>query len=637
MPVQGAHWRWLLGVRRNSKVDGIGHPSRASQPNANWVAPREGEWGDVDLNITSGLTSERARQFREIRQSAFGVALLLLFSSSLAFSLLPARAGLRMSPENPPGVVPYVTWPGNQAYRPAITDLSSGSEWTNVTPAASPSPRRAHAMAYDTESNRIVLYGGILDSSSSDVQWSYDLETNTWTNLDPNSFPHGLWWPAMAYDVESDRIILFGGYGVTYEDETWAYDLDTNSWTNMDPTTKPSARSLHAIAYDVQSDRIVLFGGWYDERLGDTWAYDYNTNTWTDMSPATGPAARNLHAIAYDVQSDRIVLFGGNAMEVYTNETWAYDFDTNTWTNMNPVTRPNAPIAAMTYDSRADRIVLFGGVDSNETWSYDFDANMWTKTNPPNRPSARTEHAMAYDDQSGRVVLFGGTSRVGQTQTRMNNNDTWWYTIYNGPPVLNVPPSIVAEATGPSGATVDYTVTAEDDGDGSLIPACSPASGSVFPLGTTTVSCTARDSAGNEATATFTVEVRDSRPPVLTVPADIQVEATGPSGTPVTFEVTATDVVDPSPVVTCSPASGSTFDIGTTTVTCTATDSAGNTATASFEVTVTEPLGPPGFVLSPLAVAAVAVAIGVVAVTIVAFMRRRRKGRGPTGGEGGTL
>ena len=239
------------------------------------------------------------------------------------------------------------------------------------------------------------------------------------------------------------------------------------------------------------------------------------------------------------------------------------------------------------------------------------------------------------------VIIAGSTPGTLPGQASAGGNDAFVVKIgpqsADLPPVLSVPGPIVAEATGPSGAKVDYTATAQDDVDGSITPVCSPASGSVFPIGTTTVTCTATDSGGNGATATFTVEVRDSHPPVLAVPADIQVEASGPSGAAVTFDVTATDVVDPSLVVSCSPSSGSTFSIGTTTVTCTATDSAGNTVTASFEVTVTEPpVSPPGFVLSPLAAAAIVVAIGAVAVTVVALMRRRRAGRGPSGGEGGT-
>jgi len=78
----------------------------------------------------------------------------------------------------------------------------------------------------------------------------------------------------------------------------------------------------------------------------------------------------------------------------------------------------------------------------------------------------------------------------------------------------------------------------------------------------------------------------DTTPPVLTVPAAFAVDATGPGGATVTFTVTATDDSGAVPSVLCTPASGSTFAIGNTTVTCSATDAAGNSATSSFVVTV---------------------------------------------------
>ena len=71
---------------------------------------------------------------------------------------------------------------------------------------------------------------------------------------------------------------------------------------------------------------------------------------------------------------------------------------------------------------------------------------------------------------------------------------------------------------------------------------CTPASGSTFPLGATTVSCSATDKAGNTATGTFAVTVQDKTPPVVTVPADMTVDATGPSGAVVTFTVSALDL-----------------------------------------------------------------------------------------------
>jgi hypothetical protein len=87
----------------------------------------------------------------------------------------------------------------------------------------------------------------------------------------------------------------------------------------------------------------------------------------------------------------------------------------------------------------------------------------------------------------------------------------------------------------------------------------------------------------------FTVTVSDTTPPTLTVPADISADADGPDGALVTFSATASDLVDPAPVVTCTPPSGSTFASGATNVSCVATDAAGNVSAAqSFTVTVTE-------------------------------------------------
>jgi hypothetical protein len=108
-----------------------------------------------------------------------------------------------------------------------------------------------------------------------------------------------------------------------------------------------------------------------------------------------------------------------------------------------------------------------------------------------------------------------------------------------------------------------------------------------------------------EVTPTPTPEEEDTTPPTLSVPEDMgMVEATSTAGAVVTYTVTAHDNVDGTATldernvltqdddvggditISCTPASGSTFPIGTTTVTCTATDAAGNTATASFTVTV---------------------------------------------------
>ena len=91
---------------------------------------------------------------------------------------------------------------------------------------------------------------------------------------------------------------------------------------------------------------------------------------------------------------------------------------------------------------------------------------------------------------------------------------------------------------------------------------------------------------GGETRAFLLTPTGDLTPPSIDVPADLAADATGPDGALVEYAASAVDDVDGTVPVTCTPPSGSTFAIGTTTVTCTASDAAGNATTASFDVHV---------------------------------------------------
>lgn len=153
-------------------------------------------------------------------------------------------------------------------------------------------------------------------------------------------------------------------------------------------------------------------------------------------------------------------------------------------------------------------------------------------------------------------------------------------------PVVTVTP-VTVEATSPDGAAVAYTATAVDLVDGTVPVTCTPAPGSVFPLGVSEVECEAVDAAGNWAvTRHGGITVVDTTAPTLSVPGSLTVTATSAAGAAVYYAVSATDLADPDPLVACSVASGAVVPLGTTTVTCTATDASGNTAQRSFTVTV---------------------------------------------------
>ena len=158
-------------------------------------------------------------------------------------------------------------------------------------------------------------------------------------------------------------------------------------------------------------------------------------------------------------------------------------------------------------------------------------------------------------------------------------------------PVITVPADFTVEATGPSGAEVNW-VTYASDNDDQVIIGCTPPWGSVFGLGTTKVECHATDSSGNIGYGSFRVSVVDTTAPIISVPADFTVEATGSSGAVVTYLASATDSVDGTVTTSCSSPSGSLFPFGFKTLVCSAVDAAGNSSSATFTVAVEDRTAP---------------------------------------------
>jgi PKD repeat protein len=261
--------------------------------------------------------------------------------------------------------------------------------------------------------------------------------------------------------------------------------------------------------------------------------------------------------------------------------------------NRAPTANPGGPYnvalgSGITLDGSAS-------ADPDATFGDSIVSYAWTIENRPGAldgvmPSLSAADIAALSPGSFAVFLtvtdeFGAT---GSAQSVLNINDG------TAPTFTSVPSNVVVEATGPAGAVATYPeATATDDVDdpADIAIVYSHASGALFPLGTTTVIVTATDTAGNTASSSFNVIVRDTTPPIVAAPADITVEATSAGGAVVTFTPAATDLVA-TPTIVSSPASGSQFSLGTTTVQVTATDAAGNSSQASFNVTVVDTTAP---------------------------------------------
>lgn len=313
-------------------------------------------------------------------------------------------------------------------YTWAYDDVSNA--WTNLEArwdlrwGQPPGP-----LVYDEASQRLIQHGARLTLA-------YDPERNAWVtvaadlSINPGYnhplcggfYPgpcHPVYGHAMAYDAESKRIILFGGsnsHGGLLN-LTWTFDSNTSTWTRMNPPNAPSARSRHAMVYDAASDRVILFGGvnYSDSSslFGDTWAYNYNDNTWTALNPTKPPSARRSAAMAYDTESDRVILFGGFARtesggSQYVRETWVYDYDSNSWTDMDPQTDPpTESIRDMAYHPRLDLTV------TPSSRAYDYNRNEWIDLDPISQlPGGRLSNGqLEYDPSTERIILWGGTEK----------------------------------------------------------------------------------------------------------------------------------------------------------------------------------------------------------------------------------
>ena len=212
------------------------------------------------------------------------------------------------------------------------------------------------------------------------------------------------------------------------------------------------------------------------------------------------------------------------------------------------------------------------------------------------------------------VTADDGTNQ-SQCTTTFTVNDTV-------APQITCPSNIdVTPGNGECSATVRYTVPTATDTCSPASVVCLPASGSSFPAGTTTVTCTATDASNNQSQCTFdiTVHSTDTTPPTITCPADV-ITFAAPDGAGRKVDYPDPDVGDNCSGATahCVPASGSTFPLGDTQVTCTATDASQNTSQCTFTVSVRpNPIVP---TLDARALAALAAALAGIGLL---FARRR--------------
>jgi len=168
---------------------------------------------------------------------------------------------------------------------------------------------------------------------------------------------------------------------------------------------------------------IISHGFTSSGRFDDTWAFDFSTNRWTNISPSSNrPLRRCLHHAVIDPASRQMFLYGGcasGAGPCPLGDLWSFNLNTNTWTELTPSNRPaGRQHYGFSFDSRRNRIVLHGGSGRNDTWLFNPSTRMWDQL-PTSGPSARSRHQGAYAAERGTTFFFGGTTNSGPS------NELW--------------------------------------------------------------------------------------------------------------------------------------------------------------------------------------------------------------------
>ena len=304
----------------------------------------------------------------------------------------------------------------------ALTAVSASGQsltWTQLGGATNPAARSFHAMAFDSQRGRVVLFGGG-NTSCAALGDTWEWDGINWTQV-AAAGPSARLGHAMAYDAARQRVLLFGGWGGSVLGDTWEWD-GTN-WMQSTPSTSPSSRRSHAMAYDAARQRVVLFGGYSSTYVNDTWEWD-GTN-WIQRSPTSNPLWRDSHSMAYDAARQRVILFGGgqSSVSIFYGDTWAWDGIN--WTQVAAAGPAARDGHAMAYDAARQKVVLFGGGVGHgvlgDTWEW--NGTNWMQWQPSVSPSGRRWPAMAYDAARGLVVLFGGAPTVYTCS--YNLADTW--------------------------------------------------------------------------------------------------------------------------------------------------------------------------------------------------------------------
>ncbi len=319
-------------------------------------------------------------------------------------------------------------------------DLSNPISWTRLTPRTVPAPRRESTAVLDSAGGRIILFGGVLASRSiTNETWILSTGATVWTKSTAGPVGPSLAGHAAVWDPLRSRMLAVGG---GFSPDVWAFSPDLGWSRPLVIGDTPGSRSRPGMIYDPIGDRLILFGGrGVTRELGDLWELPLAAGSplsWSMIAPGGDftPPPMSGFTMTYDAARRRAIVFGGNSDGSLSSFVWSLDLtvDPPAWSLISPGgTAPEARWQQSgVIDAANHRLLVLGGQGLRNTFSDMWeltigDAPAWRQLAPTGPPlGTRVLAPAVYDAADTRVWMFGGFDGAHGTylgDTRVLNLD----------------------------------------------------------------------------------------------------------------------------------------------------------------------------------------------------------------------
>ncbi|MBI3965956.1 MAG: hypothetical protein HY329_10005, partial [Chloroflexi bacterium] len=324
-----------------------------------------------------------------------------------------------------------VVGPAPSVHGQSPTTSSTGGGWQLVTAdgaAGSPGARWGHTAVWDTQANRLLIFGGNVNG----VNYNNDLwewtASGGWRQLNANGAsgaPQGRNGGSAAWDTQANRMLLFGGaiQGRAFTNDLWQWTSE-RGWVAIngnDVSGAPAPRQGNQMVWDTQANRLLLFSGNNGSRTeipNDLWQWSTATGWLRITNTGDSIRGRYAHAVAWDNQSNRLLVHNGLVTFSGHTTEGLYQYATaGGWRRLpNGASPSGAQLGwyayAMDWDSQARRLLHFGGTGLNYNTLFQYtDSGGWvelTANGAAGSPPGRRGHTATWDKQSNRLLVFGG-------------------------------------------------------------------------------------------------------------------------------------------------------------------------------------------------------------------------------------